>query len=80
MDAPPTPIPPTAPPPLLNDVRHEREAAPAPDPAEALPVAQGQELLGPCPGCGGYWTRAVKRGRKPETCPACKAEGPPGGR
>lgn len=42
-----------------------------------LPIAQGQELLGPCDACGGCWTREITRGRKPETCPVCKREGPP---
>lgn len=46
-------------------------------PAGALNVAQGQELMGPCQGCDGYWTREVKRGQKPQTCPVCKREGPP---
>lgn len=45
--------------------------------AEALQVAQGQELLGPCKECGGYWTRELTRGQKPLTCPVCKREGPP---
>lgn len=47
--------------------------------ADGLKIAQGQELLGPCEGCGGSWTREVKRGRKPGTCPVCKQEGPPAG-
>lgn len=41
------------------------------------PLAQGQELLGPCRGCEGYWTRELSRGQKPLTCPVCKREGPP---
>lgn len=42
-----------------------------------LVIAQGQELLGRCEGCSGYWTREVVRGQKPRTCPVCKREGPP---
>lgn len=45
--------------------------------ADVLPVAQGQELLGPCRECAGYWTRELTRGQKPLTCPVCKREGPP---
>lgn len=44
---------------------------------DELPVAQGQEMLGPCRECAGYWTRIVKRGQKPQTCPLCKRDGPP---
>lgn len=43
----------------------------------ALPIAQGQELLGPCRSCSGYWTREIVRGQKPRTCPVCKRDGPP---
>lgn len=46
------------------------------DPTE-LPIAQGQELLGPCGTCDGYWTRQIVRGQKPLTCPVCKREGAP---
>ncbi|MBW3664971.1 MAG: hypothetical protein KY469_17895 [Actinobacteria bacterium] len=75
-DAPPEPAP--DPP---------REPDPAPPPAEepetgaaersehlseSLPLAQDQELLGPCRDCDGYWTRLKVRGQKPMTCPACK--------
>ena len=42
-----------------------------------LPLAQGQELLGPCRDCGGYWTRELVRGQKPLSCPVCKHLGPP---
>ena len=42
-----------------------------------LPLAQGQELLGPCRNCGGYWTRELVRGQKPLSCPVCKRLGPP---
>lgn len=48
-----------------------------PEPAEALAIAQGQELLGPCRECDGYWTREVVRGQKPLDCPVCKRDGPP---
>ena len=44
---------------------------------QELPIAQGQELLGPCRECDGYWTRELTRGQKPLTCPVCKREGPP---
>jgi hypothetical protein len=50
-------------------------AAPVPEPtevAEELPIAEGQELLGPCNTCHGYWTRIKVRGAKPQTCPVCK--------
>jgi hypothetical protein len=40
--------------------------------SESLPLAQDQELLGPCRDCDGYWTRLKVRGQKPLTCPACK--------
>lgn len=43
------------------------------------PAAQGQELLGPCRECDGYWTRELVRGQKPLTCPVCKRRGPPKG-
>lgn len=43
----------------------------------SLPIAQGHELLGPCRGCTGYWTRELTRGQKPLTCPVCKRLGPP---
>lgn len=39
---------------------------------EGLPIAEGQELLGPCRTCEGYWTRIKVRGAKPQTCPVCK--------
>jgi hypothetical protein len=42
-----------------------------------LVIAQGQELLGPCQDCTGYWTRELARGQKPLTCPVCKRLGPP---
>lgn len=69
------------------DPPREPEPTPAPPPAdvpetgapeaseqlsEALPLAQDQELLGPCRDCDGYWTRVKVRGQKPMTCPACK--------
>ncbi len=41
-----------------------------------LPLAQGQELLGPCRDCSGYWTRELARGQKPLSCPVCKRLGP----
>ena len=41
-------------------------------------LAQGQELLGPCRDCNGYWTRELARGQKPLSCPVCKRLGPPG--
>lgn len=44
---------------------------------DGLPLAHGQELLGPCRDCSGYWTREVVRGQKPLTCPVCKRSGPP---
>lgn len=56
-----------------TDEQAEQEASP-----EQMKVAQGQELLGPCRECDGYWTREVARGQKPLTCPVCKREGPPG--
>jgi hypothetical protein len=40
-------------------------------------LAQGQELLGPCRDCNGYWTRELARGQKPLSCPGCKRLGPP---
>jgi hypothetical protein len=43
-----------------------------------LPIAQGQELLGPCRDCTGYWTRELAPGQKPLTCPICKRVGPLG--
>lgn len=55
-------------------IREERTT----DPAD-MPLAQGQELLGPCRGCDGFWTREIVRGQKPSTCPVCKRDGPPGG-
>jgi hypothetical protein len=42
-----------------------------------LALAQGQELLGPCRDCNGYWTRELTRGQKPLSCPVCKRLGPP---
>jgi hypothetical protein len=42
-----------------------------------LPIAQGQELLGPCRDCNGCWTRKLARGQKPLSCPVCKRLGPP---
>ena len=42
-----------------------------------LALAQGQELLGPCRDCNGYWTRELARGQKPLSCPVCKRLGPP---
>ena len=45
--------------------------------SDDLALAQGQELLGPCRDCNGYWTREVTRGQKPLSCPVCKRLGPP---
>lgn len=74
----PTPIPETAVP-GTPSVRPSPSEPPAPqDPAGSLPIAQGQELLGPCRDCDGYWTREITRGQKPLSCPVCKRDGPPG--
>jgi hypothetical protein len=45
--------------------------------SDDLALAQGQELLGPCRDCNGYWTRELTRGQKPLSCPVCKGLGPP---
>jgi hypothetical protein len=45
--------------------------------SDDLALAQGQELLGPCRDCNGYWTRELTRGQKPQSCPVCKRLGPP---
>lgn len=45
--------------------------------SDDLTLAQGQELLGPCRDCNGYWTRELARGQKPLSCPVCKRLGPP---
>lgn len=71
------PVPATSPP-LQEPVRTTAtvDAAPLSNgrvTAGDLPVADGQELLGPCRVCGGYWTRLLLRGQKPFTCPVCKA-------
>lgn len=77
-NGPPQPDPETRPVTTQRDRPAPRESfTQARDPAETLSVAQGQELLGPCRECDGYWTREPKRGQKPQTCPVCKREGPP---
>lgn len=84
-DRPPVPIPVTAMPQAGRGQRAATETGP-PDPSRLrgtiadpneLPVAQGQEMLGPCRDCAGYWSREIVRGQKPLTCPVCKREGPP---
>lgn len=72
------PVPVTSMPPLVSrksgtgGVSQEEEGS-----SDELPMAQGQELLGPCRECDGYWTREIVRGQKPLTCPVCKREGQP---
>lgn len=75
------PIPVTPMPPLVSQQSRTKgiNQEEGSDSSDALPVAQGQELLGPCRGCDGYWTRERVRGQKPLTCPVCKREGPPAG-
>lgn len=58
-------------------VTHMDRASAATPVLTDLRLAQGQELLGPCRECSGYWTRERTRGQKPQTCPVCKRMGPP---
>lgn len=70
--SPSVPVPPTSSVPVLGARSSRQQRSETVDPAEALPTARGQELLGPCRECDGYWTREVVRGQKPLTCRVCK--------
>lgn len=64
---------------VFDDARShdDTEKSPTSGGTNGLLIAQGQELLGPCRLCTGYWTRELTRGQKPLTCPVCKRHGPP---